>query len=350
MQRVIARRMSVIVAILAAASFAAATSAAVFQQYVGAMSTNTGDVTAGGIWGHGATITWEVDNNSVGLSTWHYNYTFSVVSNGSDAISYLNLETPNFTFGDLLALKWGGPLSIGNMSTASNPSMPSNIYGMKYSNDGNGYFNWSFGFDTAMGPTWGDFYAKGGGTGNYAFNKGFKSPLTDPTLADWPLQNGPAESCLLVPGTPGNVGRSGALKVVTFRDNDKAGTAKTDPNFALTNWWIDANSASGSVPSQLSGTDGSALFAPLNGQFPWVVGEANMPAGWQFTAAYLYNDANGAFLGKVTDPTKIFADISANDVDVYIGNVLVPEPATVALLAAGGALLIARFRRRRQRA
>jgi hypothetical protein len=99
-------------------------------------------------------------------------------------------------------------------------------------------------------------------------------------------------------------------------------------------------------PTLTPGADGSYLFAPLSGEFPWKVSEVERD-GLHFTEAWVYDDANGALVGTFTDANGVFADLSSDNRTVYFGNI--PEPASLLLAGAGIVVLAFRARRRRPR-
>jgi hypothetical protein len=86
----------------------------------------------------------------------------------------------------------------------SNPSMPADVYGVKFSIGDEGvaepqYTNIIISFDSDRDPIWGDFYAKCGkvgGTQNTIWNEGFL--IADPLVAP---SDGSVLNHILVPDT-----------------------------------------------------------------------------------------------------------------------------------------------------
>jgi hypothetical protein len=147
-------------------------------------------------------ISWTVtdtDNSQPGYP-WLYTYNFTL--SGSQAgISHVIIEgSPDMTDGDITGLTGASLYSVtvqnadppGANGVGANPSMPEDVYGLKFDPlvDSPSNMVWSFYSDRA--PVWGDFYARCGGKQggiNFAYNynntggteTGFLSPDTDPT-------------------------------------------------------------------------------------------------------------------------------------------------------------------------
>jgi hypothetical protein len=199
--------------LLAAVSIARSASADMLAEspYTGQLSTESpvGLKTGGAEWGQGITLVWTVDGNTPGL--WHYHYELSVVGAPASAIRLFTLET-SATFdpdpgADLRNLSGGGDWQYGTFSPgASRPGMPDSLHGLNFTGDGNAYTIWVIDFDSPRAPLWGDFYAQGatGSDSNYnwACNKGFTSPDTDPDPDEgYPIQSGSVLYHVLVPDT-----------------------------------------------------------------------------------------------------------------------------------------------------
>jgi hypothetical protein len=140
-------------------------------------------------------IDWEVTDN--GNDTWHYEYILSVYR--AD-VSHFILETSDtFTSENIFnVVSPGTQISIGSFSPdGGNPSMPDEVYGIKF--DETTGTTVTISFDSDRDPVWGDFYAKCGavgGTQNTVWNEGFAAsdPLSSP-------QNGTISNHILVPNT-----------------------------------------------------------------------------------------------------------------------------------------------------
>jgi hypothetical protein len=118
---------------------------------------------------------------------------------GAD-VSHFILETSEtFTEDNIFNLSSPGTgVEVGAFSSGGgNPSMPTNVYGIKF--DSTAGTNVTISFDSDRDPVWGDFYAKCGATGgtqNTVWNEGFAS--VDPVS---PVQNGTIDNHILVPNT-----------------------------------------------------------------------------------------------------------------------------------------------------
>lgn len=178
--------------------------------YTGSLSVTgagaDGALIAGGAWNNPATtLTWTVDNTTT-PGKWHYGYTLTVPTGG---ISHMIVEVsdadpgPIFLLGNLLDPQstpagWiDDPIELQTqVAGAGNPSMPENVYGVKFNAEDNfDETTVTVTFDSDRAPVWGDFYAKGGGD-NILYNAGFTTPDSDP--AD-PPANGSIDSHLLRP-------------------------------------------------------------------------------------------------------------------------------------------------------
>lgn len=122
-------------------------------------------------------------------SPWHYSYSLTV-SGTSYGISHFILETsPSFTnteenFRNFVCSS-PATLTFGWQESGS-PGLPEPLIGIRIEpTDSPMSLTWSF--DSNKQPVWGDFYAKDGlgndpATANYAFNTGFGSPDSDPSI------------------------------------------------------------------------------------------------------------------------------------------------------------------------
>ena len=134
----------------------------------------------------------------------HYKYEFTVPVKG---ISHLIIElSDNFTADDIF------PPSIGEIDIysaqsqgASNPGMPSPMFGVKFENGGGDELAWVVEFDSTRLPTWGDFYAKDGKDTQvdvYAYNSGFGiDPPSDIHDPDYIPPSQVVDGKILVPDT-----------------------------------------------------------------------------------------------------------------------------------------------------
>lgn len=136
----------------------------------------------------------------------NYKYEFSVPEKG---ISHLIIEvSDNFTLDDIFP-------QVGEIKTyadddqgASNPGLPSPMFGIKFESGGIDELNWVIEFNSRRLPTWGDFYSKDGTDEQgaidvYAYNSGFGAdPPSDPE-ADGYIEpsSTPYNNKILVPDT-----------------------------------------------------------------------------------------------------------------------------------------------------
>ncbi len=168
----------------------------------------------GSDWAGGVTIGWVVSQNP-NLS-WHYKYTLTVTGKN---ISHFIIEvSPDFQYADVLNFSGPGTYSVGLFTPEpSNPSMPENLYGIKFTPGDT--LSATVEFDSWRIPVWGDFYGRcGGKVGdlNRAYNLGFSSPDTDPALAP---HDGTEDNHILRPDSvvvpePGTAGLLVALGTV----------------------------------------------------------------------------------------------------------------------------------------
>lgn len=153
--------------------------------YTGGLSSDPG----GGIYGTGNWIysgpTWlewnvKLNNNN----SWHYSYDFG---HPAGETSHFILEVShNFTENDIFSeIGDFSGLDIGWHGVGSgNPTMPEDIYGIKFDNAAG--LTSHFEFDSFRVPVWGDFYSKNGNAGghglNSVWNAGFTVNDFDPTV------------------------------------------------------------------------------------------------------------------------------------------------------------------------
>lgn len=177
--------------------------------YTGSLSSTDAVIDGVGAWVTTATvpatISWTISENTNG--TWHYDYAFSAYKYG---VSHLIIETsPTFTMQNVTNAH--GPfddlLVKTNTPQMGSPSMPGNLYGLRFDSMNGTTVDVSFDSDRA--PTWGDFYAKGGQCG--AWNESFIQ--TDPTQ---PAANGSVGNKILVPGTVSTVPEPATLLLLTM--------------------------------------------------------------------------------------------------------------------------------------
>lgn len=156
---------------------------------------------ATGSWATGATLAWEVDNETT-PGYWTYEYTWNTETKN---LSHIDIEVSNnFLISNLIS--WNANRAIEN-NTPEGPKtfneFYGSIYGMKWDLDEDST-NLVLTLVSDRMPMWGDFYAKSGtvnqGTVDvYAYNSGFGTDTT----AD--IENGNAGGWVLVPDTQTSV-------------------------------------------------------------------------------------------------------------------------------------------------
>jgi hypothetical protein len=171
---------------------------------------NPGEIFATAGWDGYFTVSWAITDNGDG--TFSYSYTISGFSaSGVSApldpdISHFILSLTNDGFG----LLDGGTLTTTPDTTVegpmnfepggSNPSMPDDLYGLKFELDpASGTLEISF--TTTRAPVWGDFYAVDGKTPGaevYAYNVGFGT-MPSGDFAGWIAV--PNSAVVPLPGT-----------------------------------------------------------------------------------------------------------------------------------------------------
>jgi hypothetical protein len=193
-------------AVLVIASLAAAAAAAV-PTYTGSLSVGSGLV-ATELWNDvTTTLSYSVIYNP-GTQTWSYSYTLSVPEKN---ISHFIIEvSPSFTLSNLLDTSWSvspaGTALLGtNNVSPANTYMPEDLYGIKFTPGGVQQVTVTIESDRS--PIWGDFYGRCGfsdGILNTAYNTGFSSPDSDPSILSIPLGDNPGgllTNHILVPDT-----------------------------------------------------------------------------------------------------------------------------------------------------
>lgn len=171
--------------VVIACSIATAQAASVLvtpADWTGSRSTPVGS----GIYGQGGwassgfVLSWNITQNG---NLFTYVYTIEGGTNDltfKDVSHFIIEVSPTFTAANLLPGS-DSPLEGPDIYTEDdgNPSMPSNVYGVKFDFGGEAPFTYTLITDRM--PVWGDFYAKDGktaGIDNVAYNAGFG---TDPT-------------------------------------------------------------------------------------------------------------------------------------------------------------------------
>ena len=184
--------------------------AAPVAAFTGSLSSSNSEINGTGFWVNQsllppaeqpnwipATINWTVTQNI--NQSWHFDYVLSVYR---AEVSHFVLETSqSFTNQDIFNLQGhSGAVNVGWHNVGpGNPSIPSNVYGIKF--DSTVGTNLHVSFDSWRAPVWGDFYSKCGnvgGTQNTAWNAGFSTTDTDPIS---PAANGSLLNHILVPDT-----------------------------------------------------------------------------------------------------------------------------------------------------
>ena len=159
----------------------------------------------------GTQLDWVVTVNDDNTVTYHYELTVA----DNPGLSHFTVEvSPTFTANNILEVTVGtlasGQPEVTRPASNSNPGMPSAMNAIKFENVS--ALTWTAEFISDRAPVWGDFYAKGGGTG--IWNTGYGNPDWDPTDAP---ANGPhidpttGVYHLLVPDTMTIIPAPGAL-------------------------------------------------------------------------------------------------------------------------------------------
>ncbi|MBI4698827.1 MAG: hypothetical protein HY758_07975, partial [Nitrospirae bacterium] len=112
-------------------------------------------------------IAWNISYNSTAL-LWNYEYTLQ----GNKDISHFILEVTDpsslsdflnpqvkIGAGDWTPVFFEGPAVWGDKQGNSNPGLPADLYGIKFSG---GATSVSYSFQTSQDPVWGNFYVKSG--------------------------------------------------------------------------------------------------------------------------------------------------------------------------------------------
>lgn len=160
--------------------------------------------------GYNVTITWDVTDSDNSQPGYPWRYTYHFYHSGTQAgFSHMIIEVSDtFTAADLADVTGASVYSITSQKAGpGNPSMPADIYGIKFDPLSDGVTDWSVTFYSNRAPVWGDFYGRCGGRQggiNYAFNynltggveKGFLVNDVDPVA---PPQSGSIDYHILRP-------------------------------------------------------------------------------------------------------------------------------------------------------
>lgn len=153
-------------------------------------------------WQTNAEFSWAVDFDPVTL-IWTYDYSLTVKKKD---ISHIIIELSS-TFGpdNIFAGTTNGYEigTFGESQGASNPYIPSDIYGIKFEPTAD-TTHYEFTIVTDRSPMWGDFYAKGGktsGVWNTIYNDGFDQIDLDPDITLYPSSMETVWYHILVPDT-----------------------------------------------------------------------------------------------------------------------------------------------------
>jgi hypothetical protein len=151
------------------------------------------------------TLAWTVTDNDTSQPgfPWKYTYHLTLVGSEQAGFSHMIIEaSPSFCASDLAGLDNGSLYSVTTQfANQGNANMPEDIYGIKLNPPAEGMLDWTVSFFSDRAPVWGDFYARCGGKKggiNYAYNKGFLSPDTDPAT---PASDGSVDFHILRPDT-----------------------------------------------------------------------------------------------------------------------------------------------------
>jgi len=124
------------------------------------------------------TLSWSISYNAASAFPWVYEYNWSTTEKGlSHIILEVSLRSTASEFS--LPSNTEGPRTFSPSDPGnSNPSLPGDIFGIKF--DGGGVTSKTFSFSSTHAPTWGDFYSKDGVNRRngqsydvYAYNSGF---------------------------------------------------------------------------------------------------------------------------------------------------------------------------------
>lgn len=292
----------------------------------GSLTLSGGGLAGTGVWADtgavpSASLSWHV----VGLNDgwWQYSYELVVASK---AVSHFSLQvTDGFNIATDLRNCTAGTPELGTYAPGpSNPNMPagSSIFGLKFEDF---TFNkesstYSFGFESNHAPVLGNFYAKDGYSNNLdqwnaLWNTGLDPAATNPQYIIRPDGQAPGIS----------------LTVVKYLDADGDGEVDADLANTVSGWTVSLDG-----DSRQTDLNGAAIYDNLAG-LSHTISEADAS---NFTGILVFDKDNNFLRSSSTLP---YASSFNNGDVIYIGNI--PEPATMLLLAGGGAILALRRRR-----
>ena len=151
------------------------------------LTVGNGGIIAGGSWGSGTELYYEVTRPLDPTAPLHYLYTFT--ASATPSLSHFILEVSEAVLGGLAGFDKDNPMDYSNGPTiaeaarsygpeAGNPGFPAgkSIWGIKFESGLPETIPATIEFDSYRLPMWGDFYGKGGN--NYAYNSGLEFPDT----------------------------------------------------------------------------------------------------------------------------------------------------------------------------
>ena len=151
------------------------------------LTVGDGEIIAGGSWGSGTELYYEVTRPSDPTAPLHYLYTFT--ASATPSLSHFILEVSEAVLGGLAGFDKDNPMDYSNGPTiaeaarsygpeAGNPSFPTgkSIWGIKFESGLPETIPATIEFDSYRLPMEGSFYGKGGSS--YAYNSGLEFPDT----------------------------------------------------------------------------------------------------------------------------------------------------------------------------
>ncbi len=157
--------------------------------WIGGRASDDGLLVTGGRWAetsnNGIEVQWEINFDG---SLYDYTYSFQGAGGSplSPDISHWILEVSDPSVpGDFIdpSVSFSGDSPGTFVERQGNPDMPDTIYGLKFETKGKKDSSFTYAFQTAREPVWGDLYIKDGKKGRQAFTTAWNTGFgEDPDL------------------------------------------------------------------------------------------------------------------------------------------------------------------------